>query len=515
MAQAATTQRKPEFRDYTKLYIDGKWVDASSGKHADVINPATEEVIGRVAMASKGDTEKAIAAARRAFDEGPWPKMHPKDRSKVILQLANALQKHFERLAETTVLEAGATISLCRGVQVQTPINYIFEYGELAGSMSFVEHVGLTGGGWDGSSPRLTTSAVVREPTGVVGAITPWNFPTYLNLVKIGPALAAGCTMVLKPATITPLDAIDIARIIDEETDLPKGVFNVVTGGGVEVGETLCTDPRVDKITFTGSTEVGRRIMELSSNTIKRVTLELGGKSAAIYFADTKAPLGSGLVWLHAGQGCAITTRVLVQEPIYEEWVAAMAEQAKKVTYGDTFDPKIQMGPLSSASHRERVEGYVKSGIEQGATVVTGGKRPNQKGFFYEPTVFANVRNDMKIAQEEIFGPVTAVIPFRDKEDAIRIANDSMYGLSGAVSTADLNVGLEVARRIRTGGITVTTGPGVMGLPGSPSGFAFNGGNYAMKAQNPFGGFKQSGIGRENGIWGIQAFTEIKRISFS
>jgi aldehyde dehydrogenase (NAD+) len=339
----------------------------------------------------------------------------------------------------------------------------------------------------------------VREPIGVVSAITPFNYPFFLNLQKIAPSMAAGCGVVLKPTEYICLDAVVIAQVLDEETDLPAGVFNLLLGGKGDVGEILASHPLVDAVTFTGSTATGRRIMELAAPTVKKVMLELGGKSASIVLedADLDRIQDAGLVIRHCGQGCGHWTRVLAHESRHDEVVERMLERAKTVVVGDPADPATEMGPLVSEAQRERVERYIEIGQEEGATLAAGGGRPAglDKGWFMEPTVFTGVGNDMRIAQEEIFGPVVSVQPFSSEEEAIRLANDSIYGLNGAVWSADVARALRVAGEIRTGTVFV------------------NGGGSGRQA--PYGGYKQSGIGREFGVWGYHEYQELKAISYS
>jgi aldehyde dehydrogenase (NAD+) len=486
-------------------YIGGQWVEPEGDETIDVRNPATEELIARVPRATVGEAVRAIEAAREAFDNGPWPRLTGKERARVMRQFAAGLRLHRDEIAAIVIEQGGCTVAQTRAMQVDDAINLMDRYAELA-LRNPVESTSLAGGPL--SAAELSTDAtlaatmVVREPAGVVAAITPFNYPFLLNLQKLGPALAAGCTVVLKPTEYICLDAVVIARILDEETDLPKGAFNLLLGGMGDVGETLCSHPLVDQVTFTGSTVTGQRIMRAASDTVKRVTLELGGKSANIIFADAdldRALTGDcGLVVRHCGQGCGNWTRVLVEESIHDEVLARMLERARTIAIGDPSDPRTEMGPLVNQAQWDRVAGYIQSALAEGATLAYGGKRPDgfPKGFYMEPTVFTDVTNDMKIAQEEVFGPVVTVTKFRTEEEAIAIANDSIFGLNGAVWTSDLKRGLHVAGRIRTGMINVNgRGDGTL--------------------EYPYGGYKQSGLGREFGEWGYLEYTELKTIRFN
>ncbi len=487
--------------DATKHYIDGAWCDPLGDSTVEIVNPATEEVIALVPQATPEDAERAIAAARRAFDEGPWPRMTRAERSRILKGFADALWRHREELADTVVAQGGCTISLAHGSQVYESILRMQRYAELA-LRDPVETFRVAGGAFDGVVHGVGHTLSVREPAGVVAAITPFNAPFLLNIQKVGPAMAAGCTVVLKPTEYICLDAALIARIIAEETEIPPGVFNLLLGAKADVGELLCSHPSVDHITFTGSTATGRRVMAAAAPTIKRVTLELGGKSANIMFADCDLDraLGNdcGLVIRHCGQGCGHLTRVLVEAPIYDEVVARMTARARAVVVGDPTDPLTEMGPLVNSTQWDRVKSYIDSGVEQGATLVTGGDRPAglERGYFMEPTIFTDVRNDMRIVQEEIFGPVVTVQPFETEDEVIRLANDSIYGLNGAVWSGDLARGMRVAGRIRTGAIAVN---------GSGSG----------DWEAPYGGYKQSGLGREFGLWSLLEYTELKTLRYN
>lgn len=473
--------------------IDGELEAASSGETFDNINPATEEVIGQVADGNAQDMERAIAAARRAFDETDWSTNHD-FRRKCLEQLNEALKEAREELRQIVVAEAGSPILITYQVQVDNYIDAMPYWSDLAtdfeyeSRMSNVDFMGQSQG-------RIMR----REPVGVVGAITPWNFPLYLNLAKVGPALAAGNSVILKPAPDTPWSATNLGRLIAEKTDIPAGVVNVVASSDHGVGAMLSRDPRIDLVTFTGSTATGRNVMEGASSTVKKIFLELGGKSATLVLddidMDSVAPMAGISVCTHAGQGCAIPTRVLLPENKYEEGVEKIAAAMAGVNYGDPLDPGNLMGPVVSRKQQERVLSYIEKGRAEGARVVLGGGRPAhlEKGYFVEPTLLADVDPDATVAQEEIFGPVLCAIPYKDEEDAIRIANNSIYGLSGAIWSSSTDRALSVARQIRTGTLSV------------------NGAQW-FHIDTPFGGYRQSGVGRENGVAGFEEYLETKVI---
>lgn len=484
-----------------KHYIDGAWSEPEGAETIEVVNPATEDVIASVPRATPAEAARAIEAARRAFDDGPWPRMSGKERGRILRGFADALWKRRDTFVDTVVRQGGCTIGQAQTLQAYFPIQMVYRFAELA-ERNPVEQVVTSGGPFPGNNPGVGTNMVVREPAGVVSAITPFNYPFFLNMQKLAPAIASGCTVVLKPTEYICLDAAEIARIVDEETDIPPGVVNILLGGCGDVGEVMCTHPMVDQVSFTGSTATGRGIMATGAQTVKRMTLELGGKSANVIFADADLDRAlaadCALVIRHCGQGCGHLTRVLVEQPIYDEVVERMQARAGTVVVGDPMDPKTEMGPLATKAQLHRVNGYIASGQEQGATLLYGGGRPAglDKGYYVEPTIFTDVRNDMKIAQEEIFGPVVTVQKFSSEEQAIRIANDSIYGLNGAVWSGDLNRALRVAGRIRTGMLMVN-GPG------------------ADDWETPFGGYKQSGIGREFGLWGYLEYTQLKTLRYT
>jgi aldehyde dehydrogenase (NAD+) len=500
------------------MFIDGVWTPDNAAGVIEVIDPATEDVIGSVPDADPKAADAAIVAARRAFDDGPWPRRSPRQRAATLRRMAEILDERHDRLKELVMAESGSVGFLADIIQVRGTIDIAQWIAEAMEYCVQWTEVSPPSGG-----PRaMTGHAVVREPAGVVAAITPFNFPFFLNVVKVLPALAAGCTVVLKPHQWTPLDAYEIARAA-EEAGLPPGVLNVISGGA-ELGEEMTRHPMVDMVTFTGSTATGRAIMAAAAPTVKRLQLELGGKSASIVLDDVPeehvAGMGILTSMIHAGQGCALHTRVLLPEHLLDAYVQGATTSLSSLKVGDPREPDTVIGPLIRERQRQRVEGYVRSGIEDGADLVFGGKRPEHlaKGFFYEPTLFINVRNDMRIAQEEIFGPVLAVITYKTEQEAIRIANDSIYGLGGGVIAGDTARGFNVARQIRAGNVSVQT------VGAQVSNFeAVGGSGPGWSADQPngvgitgvFGGFKQSGVGREWGHHGIEEFTELKAIAWS
>ncbi|HUI03251.1 MAG TPA: aldehyde dehydrogenase family protein [Acidimicrobiales bacterium] len=493
MTDAAMSEH--EVRGEHRLLIDGALVESGAGGSFDNVDPATEVVLGQTSDGTAADMHRAIAAARRAFDDTAWSTDHEL-RRRCLEQLHAAVSAHKEELRAITVAEVGSPIALTYANQVDLPIDDLGYWVEQPVRYEY-EHWLPPRDVFGQPQRRL----VRREAVGVVGAITPWNFPLNLNLAKLGPALAAGNTVVLKPAPDTPWSATALGRMIAEETDIPAGVVNVVASSDHMVGEVLTTDPRVDMITFTGSTATGRRIMAKGSDTVKKVFLELGGKSANIVLDDVADPAGAiGVsaigVCTHAGQGCAITTRLLLPRSRYEEFLEVADTMMGSVTYGDPWDMANLQGPLISAKQLGRVMGYIEKGKAEGARLVRGGGRPAHlgKGFFVEPTLFADVDPKATIAQEEIFGPVLAVIPYEDDDDAVRIANDSIYGLSGAVTSASEERAMAVARRVRTGTLMVN-------------------GGFWNAPDVPFGGYRQSGVGRENGAEGFEEYLEVKAIA--
>jgi aldehyde dehydrogenase (NAD+) len=469
-----------------RLLIDGRLV--TTARTFPSVNPATGAVLGHAPDAGLAEAEAAIAAARRAFDTTSWP-TDRESRIRCLDQLHQALVDHADELRELTIAEVGATRALTHGPQLDEPIGIVRYYADLLRTYPMTEDLGEIE-----SRGMRHHRWVEKEPAGVVGAIIAYNYPNQLALAKLPPALAAGCTVVLKGAPDTPLITLALGELITNHTDIPPGVVNVLSSSDPAVGEALTTSPDVDVITFTGSTATGRKIMAAASKTVKRVFLELGGKSAVIMLDDADFASASMFAAFsmvtHAGQGCALTSRLLVPKTHHDEIVELIAKNFAKVHYGDPADPKTLMGPLINERQRDKVDGLVKRAVEAGATLVTGGQKVDP-GFFYTPTLLTNADPDSEIAQEEIFGPVLVVIGFDDDDDAVRIANNSIYGLAGAVFSRDEDRALAVARRIRTGS------------------FSINGGNY-FAPDCPFGGFKQSGIGREMGVAGLEEFLERK-----
>ncbi len=476
----------------TRNLIDGRLVPASNGGVFDNLNPATGEVLGHCADGTKDDMDAALAAARRAFDETDWSQDAAR-RGRCLQQLLEGLRAEKEHLRSILVHEAGAPLSLTSYMHVDDPIEMMGYWAQKATSYPYER--ALSEVPFLGQPQRRLLR---REPVGVVGAITPWNVPLYLNIAKLGPALAAGCTVVLKPAPDTPWSATQLGKIIALRTELPPGVVNIVASSDHLLGEVLSTDPRVDLVTFTGSTATGKRVMERASATVKKVFLELGGKSANIVLDD--APLeavlpASAMTCVHGGQGCAITTRLLLPRSVYAKGVEIVKAAFESWSYGDPSDPRNLQGPQVSRRQQERVLHYIEKGKREGARCLVGGGVPKHlsRGFYVEPTLFVDVDPRSTIAQEEIFGPVLCVIPYDDDDDAVRIANDSIYGLSGAVHSASEERALDVARRIRTGTVSV------------------NGGMW-FHVDSPFGGYRQSGLGRENGEQGFEEYLETKVI---
>ena len=466
-----------------KFFIDGRWA-APSGKEAiDVHNAGNGEVMGRVPAGGAKDIDAAVAAARAAL-EG-WRATPAEKRAEFLEKISAGLKARADELAKVIAQEVGMPLKMSARIQAGLPIANFANFSKILKEFKFEERVG--------------NSLVMREAVGVVGAITPWNYPLHQIALKVAPALAAGCTVVLKPSEVAPFNAFILAEVA-EAAGLPKGVLNVVTGTGAAAGEALVKHPGVDMISFTGSTRAGKRISELAAQTVKRVALELGGKSASLILDDADlAAAVKGTVngcYLNSGQTCTALTRMLVPDSLYQEASRLAAETAKGFVVGDPMSETTRLGPLTSQAQLERVRGYIKQGVAEGAELLAGGADAPEGvppgGYYVKPTVFGKVRNDMTIAQEEIFGPVLSIIPYRDEEDGIRIANDSPYGLAGAVWSKDEARAQRVARRIRAGQVDV------------------NGGAFNMNA--PFGGFKQSGHGREAGVYGLEEFLEYKSL---
>lgn len=470
--------------DTYQLYIDGNWVQPQDGRYDD-ISPASEQIIATAPDASVAQVGDAIAAARRAFDSGPWGTMSAEQRAGCLNQLGDALAKHADDFFALSQVEWGCTANE-RMMQVDGAAFMSMHAAQLCAQLTDQEVSGMGAG----------TTLLRHEPLGVVSVLTPWNFPHCLNVMKLNHALAAGNTVVLKPSPLTPLAGLALARIIDEHTDIPPGVVNVVTPSGVEAAKLLTTDPRIDMVSFTGSSVVGRQVMSAAGDTMKRILLELGGKSASIVLDDaevTDEMLQQMLFQscsLHAGQACILHSRLLLPDSLHDDVVDRLVALARAVKVGDPADPEVQMGPLISAAQRERVQAHVAGALAQGAKLVAGGSRPAglDVGFYFEPTILTDVEPNSTIAQEEVFGPVLTVLRYRDEDDAVAIANNSQYGLSGAVWAGDVDRAIGVARRIRTGQIAV---------------------NGATPGGAPFGGFKLSGLGREGGgIGGIHQYME-------
>ncbi|MEM7139582.1 MAG: aldehyde dehydrogenase family protein [Actinomycetota bacterium] len=478
-----------------KLLIGGELVDAENGATFDNINPATEEVIGQIGNGSAGDMSRAVAAARTAFDETDWATNH-EFRKECLLQIQAAIESELEEFRQELIDEVGCPLLTTYGPQLDAPLREALIWpAEMIEQFEWRRSIGTRDAFGTGDNER----EVWKEPIGVVGTIVPWNFPMEITLNKLGPILAMGNTLVLKPAPDTSANATRLARLIAEKTDVPAGVVNIVPSQDHLVGEVITTSPDVDMVAFTGSSATGKRIMEASASTLKPVFLELGGKSANIYLDDCDESAFGGAVFscMHGGQGCAIPTRLLIPRDRYDAAVEQIAAAFAGWGYGDPNDAANMQGPQVSKKQQDRVLEYIEKGKAEGARVVTGGGRPAhlEKGYYVEPTLFADVDNSMTIAQEEIFGPVICAIPYDTEEDAIRIANDSPFGLSGNIFSGDLERAKGVAAQIRTG---------TLGL---------NGGVW-YGPDAPFGGYKTSGIGRQCGIEGLEIFTETKTVGW-
>jgi len=474
-----------------KILIDGKWVQAQNGQTFEVEDPATQEIIAHVPLGDKADIDLAVAAARRAFDSGPWSRMSPGERSRIVWKLGDLLEKYADEFAELEALDNGKPVTNARKGDVQGSIE-MFRY--MAGWATR-----LNGETIQVSSPGNWHAYTLREPVGVVGQIIPWNFPLMMAAWKLAPALASGCTIVLKPAEQTPLSALRFGELI-QEAGIPDGVVNIVTGFGETAGAALAEHPDVDKVAFTGSTEVGKIIVRAAAGNLKRVSLELGGKSPAIVFPDADLDLAiagtADAIFYNQGQCCTAGSRLFAHKSVYDKVVAGVAEAAGKLKIGHGLDPTVNLGPLVSKEQHDRVKGFLDSGRKEGAEVVTGGKIAGNQGYFVEPTVLANTNRDMRVVREEIFGPVVCVQSFDDDslEAVAKFANDTEYGLQASVWTRNLNVAHMMARKIKAGTICINTH------------------NYGDPAW-PFGGYKQSGWGREMGKVVMEHYTETKSVA--
>lgn len=465
-----------------KLYINGEWVAPSGSEFFDVVNPASEALFGRVPAATPADADRGVAAAVCAFEW--WSRTSVAERLDYLTRIHSGILSRGEEIASTITSEVGMPIKLSRRIQSGLPVAVLGSYIGLLPEYRFEKRVG--------------NSLVIREPAGVAACITPWNYPLHQVIAKLAPALAAGCTVVIKPSEVAPLSAFILAEII-HETGLPAGVFNLITGSGVVIGEHLARHPDIDLISFTGSLQAGRRVAELASGTVKRVTLELGGKSAAVVLDDadlaTAVKATVAACFINSGQTCNAMTRLLVPEQLYEEAAALAVSAASAFIPGDPQDEKCRLGPLVSATQLERVRSYIRQGVAEGGELLIGGAETPEGvsvGFFVRATVFGRVTPDMVIAREEIFGPVLSIMAYRDEDDAVRIANDTRYGLAAAVWSGDQERAERVARRLKAGQVEI------------------NGGAFNLLA--PFGGFKQSGYGRELGSHGLEEFLELKSL---
>jgi acyl-CoA reductase-like NAD-dependent aldehyde dehydrogenase len=470
-----------------QLLIAGKYVDAAEGETFLSTNPANDRAFARVAKASKEDVDRAVAAARKAFDEGPWPRMAPYQRGRIIQKLADLIRERADEIALLESQDTGKPLARAKGEILGSAT--VFDYYAGAGDKFYGETI---------PSADNVLMFTQREPVGVCGQIVPWNFPFSMASWKVAPALAAGCTLILKPASNTPVTALILGELA-YEAGVPEGVVNVLPGPGGEIGEYMAAHPLIDKIAFTGETATGSKILRASSDTIKKVSLELGGKSPNIIFADADlekaAQAAVGGAFGNSGQVCTARTRLFLGKEQYDNFMNLLVDNTESFKVGDPLDPSTMMGPVISDAQWARVTSYIDIGKNEGAELVYGGSRPSnmEVGQFIQPTIFAQASNDMRIAREEIFGPVLTVIPFDDVEDVIKMANDNEYGLAGSVWSRDINKALKVAKGLRTGNVSVNGagGPGVFG---------------------PFGGYKKSGLGRELGMWGMELYTEVKGV---
>ena len=481
-------------RDMThfKLFINGDFVDSKSKKTFQSINPFNQDVVATIARADADDVRAAISAARNAFDDSPWPRMKREERSAMLKAVSDKINECQKEFVSLEVADSGSTVRKAKE-DIYLAARNMNYFSKLA-ALDLTETIeGL-------NKPGFSQNLLIREPVGVVGAIIPWNFPLKMAIWKLGPALAAGNTVVLKPSELTPCTAMELATII-RETGIPPGVVNIIPGFGEDAGEALVRDPRVDKISFTGSTAVGKKVMSLAAGNLKKTTLECGGKSANIVLDDADMELAVDgamyAIFYHQGQCCEAGTRLLLPRSTYSEFLDRLVEKTKKIKLGDPADAATDMGPVISKKQLDRVLGYIAKGTSEGAKIATGGRVPADqnlsKGFFIEPTVFVDVQNSMTIAQEEIFGPVLSVIRYDSEEQAVSIANDSIYGLGGGVWSRDKDRAMSVARRLRTGTVWINEW-------------------HLISERAPFGGYKQSGVGREFGVDGLKEYTEAKHV---
>ncbi|MFA4964229.1 MAG: aldehyde dehydrogenase family protein [Thermoleophilia bacterium] len=481
----ATVLRESSVKTY-QMFIGGEWTDAVSGETSVVVDPSTEEVIARVPKAGAADAARAVAAARAAFDSGPWPRLKAVERAEILRHAAQRIRERADELAQLESRQMGKLYA-----------EAIIDMGDAAHTFDYYAGLVVQGHGETLEVPGDTMSMVVREPVGVTVGITPWNYPMLMAAWKAAPSLAAGNVMILKPASVSPLTNLEIARIF-EEVGLPSGVFQVLTGPGGEVGDYLAASPLVDMVAFTGSVEVGKHIMRQGAENVKKVGLELGGKSPNIVFADAdfEAAIDGALIGIFAGSGevCSAGSRLLVERSLHDRFVGELVSRAMAIKVGPALDDDSEMGPLVSPQQLAKVEEYVQIGRDEGARLATGGRRLEGRGYYYEPTIFVDVDNTMRIAQEEIFGPVLVVIPFDSEEQAIALANDTIYGLAGAVWTKDVTKAIRVVKSLRAGITWVNT-------------------YHPTYSEAPWGGYKQSGVGRELGTYGLDEYTEVKQIN--